>query len=196
MSDIDWLTGGLPAPEIIHLRSEPDFYGASYIVADVRRLPLAGDSFALVISTSTLDHFDDPDDLGRSLVELARVIEPGGRLIVTLDNRDNLFDPVLHWVGRLGLLPYPLGRSYTAAELRTALENAGLQVQEVTAVLHNPRLWATGAVRLANWIGWAPLIALVQRTLRAAQGLERTRLCFRTGSFVAACAVKPGPSGP
>jgi SAM-dependent methyltransferase len=167
---------------------------ASQLVADVRALPFADGTFQLIVSPSTLDHFDNDADLLCSLRELARVLAPGGRLVITLDNRDNIFDPVLRLAARLGLLPYFLGRSFTAAELRSALEAAGLEVRDVTAILHNPRLWATGAVTVANWLGWSPLIGLVRRTLAAAQRLEGTRLRFRTGSFVAACAVKPGQS--
>ncbi len=45
---------------------------AQYVVADVRQLPFASESFALIVSPSTLDHFADPQDLARSLRELAR----------------------------------------------------------------------------------------------------------------------------
>jgi SAM-dependent methyltransferase len=165
---------------------------AGYTVADVRRLPFADGAFALVISPSTLDHFVDPQDLRRSLRELARVLAPGGRLIITLDNRDNVFDPLLRLAGRTGLVPYFLGRSYRAAELRGELESAGLGVEAETAILHNPRLVAVGSIMLANRVGWLPLVRLVRRALVAAQAFERTRLRYRTGSFIAALARKPG----
>lgn len=161
-----------------------------YLVADTRRLPFAGDMFALVVSPSTLDHFSDPDDLGRSLRELARVMKPSGRLIITLDNRQNIFDPLLRLVNRMGLTPYYLGRSYRIGELRSELEAAGFVVQETSAILHNPRLMAVAAVSLARKLRWPPLATLVQRTLIAAQRLEHTRWCYYTGSFVAAKAVR------
>jgi SAM-dependent methyltransferase len=161
-----------------------------YVVADVCALPFANDSFALIVSPSTLDHFSNPRDLGRSLRELARVLEAGGRLIITLDNRQNIFDPLLRLVIRLGYVPYYVGRSYTVRELRNELEAAGFVVQETTALLHNPRLVAVGAVALAKMLRWPALMTLVQRTLLAAQRLETTRLCYYTGSFVAAKAVR------
>ena len=37
-----------------------------YVVADTRRLPFAGNTFALIVSPSMLDHFSDPRDLGCS----------------------------------------------------------------------------------------------------------------------------------
>ena len=161
-----------------------------YVVANVCALPFADDSFALVLSPSTLDHFSNPRDLGRSLCELARVLEAGGRLIIALDNRQNIFDPLLRFVIRLGYVPYYVGRSYTVRELRNELEAAGFVVEETTAILHNPRLVAVGAVALAKRLRWPALMTLVQRTLLAARRLETTRLCYYTGSFVAAKAVR------
>lgn len=163
---------------------------AHYVVADVRHLPFADNAFDLIVSPSTLDHFVQASDLDRSLCELARVMEPAGRLIITLDNRQNIFDPLLHLVTRLRKTPYFIGRSYTIGELSAALQAAGLKVQDTTAILHNPRLVATGMVTVANWLRWQPLIAWVRRVLRNAQRLEQTRWCFRTGSFIAALATR------
>jgi len=163
---------------------------AHYVVADVRHLPFANGSFALIVSPSTLDHFADIADLSHSLRELARVMAPAGRLIVTLDNRQNVFDPLLCLAVRLRKSPYFIGRSYTVSQLVNELEAAGLKVQDTTAILHNPRLVATGAVALANRLRWPPLIAWVQRMLISAQQLEHTRWRYFTGSFVAALAIQ------
>jgi SAM-dependent methyltransferase len=166
---------------------------ACYVAADVRRLPFAGDAFALIISPSTLDHFKEPSDLGRSLRELAHVMEPGGKLIITLDNRQNLFDPLLRILIRMGWVPYYIGRSYTVAELCAELKAAGLVVKRYTAILHNPRLMAVAGVIIAKKLRWGWLTGLVQRAIIFAQRFERTRWCYYTGSFVAAMAVRPGP---
>jgi SAM-dependent methyltransferase len=160
------------------------------IAADVRRLPFADDALALIVSPSTLDHFADPSDLGCSLCELGRTLASDGRLVVTLDNRQNIFDPLLRLVVRLGLVPYYVGRSYRVDELVAELEAAGLTVQDTTAILHNPRLVATAAVGLARRLNWSPFTRLVQRLLVAAQELEQTRWRYRSGSFVAALATK------
>lgn len=166
---------------------------AHYLAADVRYLPFKSEAFALVVSPSTLDHFTDPSDLGCSLRELARVLMPDGQLIITLDNRQNIFDPVLRLAIRLGVVPYYTGRSYSVGELRAELEAVGLRVRDTTAILHNPRLVATASVAMANRLGWPPLNSLVHRALIAAQRLERTRWRYRTGSFVAARAVRLPP---
>ena len=160
--------------------------------ADARWLPFADGAFSLVVSPSTLDHFDDPDDLGRSLRELARVLEPGGRLIVSLDNRQNITDPLLRLVHRLGLVPFYLGRSYRIGELRRELELAGFEVAAETAIVHTPRLFSMAAVTVAGKLGWRWLRRLVRKTLLAGQRLEGTRWKYYTGSFVAALGVKKG----
>jgi SAM-dependent methyltransferase len=182
-----------PALAAAARRRDPD-RRAHYLVADARQLPFATESFDLIVSPSTLDHFVDPADLGRSLRELRRILTTSGQLIVTLDNRQNIFDPLLRLIDRLGLIPYYMGRSYSIAELRAELQAADLEVIDTTAILHNPRLVATAGVALANRLGWKPLIRLVQRALIAAQRLEHSRWRYRTGSFIAARARRKRPA--
>ncbi len=55
-------------------------------VADVRCLPFADESFDLVLSFSTLDHFASASEIEKALRCLYRVLRPGGYLLVTLDN--------------------------------------------------------------------------------------------------------------
>jgi SAM-dependent methyltransferase len=165
---------------------------ALFVTADARHLPFAEGTVDFILSTSTLDHFPDPSDLGRSLRELARILKPNGRLIVTLDNRQNVFDPLLRMAFLLGLVPYFIGRSYRMRELIDELKASGLKATNVTAILHNPRLTAIGAVFIANRIGWNPLVHLVHQVLYAAQRFGKTRWKYRTGCFVAAKAVRRG----
>lgn len=163
-----------------------------YLAADVRRLPFANQAFQFIISTSTLDHFNDPADLGRSLRELHRVLVASGQLIVTVDNRQNVFDPLLRLAHRLGFVPYFIGRSYSIGELVAELKATGFEVTATTAILHNPRLGATALVAIANRLQWGPLTRWVQRRLIAAQRLTGSRWQYRTGSFVAARARRRG----
>jgi len=156
-----------------------------WAVGDVRLLPFVDGWFDTIVSTSTLDHFVDPADLGRSLRELHRVLAPGGRLVVTLDNRQNVFDPLLRLAFRLGAVPFFVGRSCSIAELRRELVSAGFEVGATTAILHNPR-----------WTGWRALAAAVERLLVAAQRLEHSAWRYRTGSFIAAAAIRPPEAPP
>src|SRR5687768_12199634 len=64
----------------LHARERDTNRTASYVASDSRSLPFRDATFALIVCPSTLDHFPDARDLGRSLRELARVLTPRGRL--------------------------------------------------------------------------------------------------------------------
>jgi SAM-dependent methyltransferase len=193
------LTGGkgsvlgmdLSAAVIQEARRSDSGGRGSYLVADIRRLPFAGHTFDLVISPSTLDHFSDTSGLQVSLRGLRRIIRPGGRLIITLDNRRNLLDPLLRFFVKLGMAPYYIGRSYTVSELRRELAAAGFNVEATTAILHNPRLMAAALASLTGRLDWPPLTRLAHRFLIHSQRLEGTPLKYSTGSFVAALGKVP-----
>ncbi len=69
------------------------------VVADMRELPFADDSFASVLSVHSLEHVPDPDDV---VAEAARVVEPGGVVVFVTPNRltfgrpDEIIDPYHH----------------------------------------------------------------------------------------------------
>ncbi|MGH2866689.1 MAG: class I SAM-dependent methyltransferase [Solirubrobacteraceae bacterium] len=74
--------------------------GRETVLADMRRLPLADESFQSVLSVQSLEHVPDPE---RALAEVVRVLEPGGRAIFVTPNRltfgrpDEIIDPY-HYV--------------------------------------------------------------------------------------------------
>lgn len=164
-------------------------HAARYLLSDARHLPFASESLSLIVSPSTLDHFADARDLNASLRELCRVLEPGGRLIITLDNRQNIFDPVLRLANRLGMIPFFLGRSYTVKQLRRELAAAGMTVIETTAIVHHPRMTAVASVALAKRLGSASFTRMFHSAFLSMQRLERTRLRYYSGCFVAALAT-------
>lgn len=166
---------------------------AAFLGADVRRLPFRDESFDLILSPSTLDHFPDPTDLGRSLRELCRVLKPEGRLVITLDNRQNIFYPLLRLADRLGRIPFYLGSFYTIGEMARELENAGFHVVGRTAIVHNPRLLAVGSVMMARALRWDGFHRAIQRLWQGAQRLERSCWRYRTGTFLACAAEKVRP---
>jgi len=195
LAEVAALAVGFDLSVAVARRARRRFAGARLlcVAADVRHLPFRPGSFDRILSPSTLDHFAEHGDLHVSLIELHRALRPDGRMVITLDNRQNVFDPLLRLAARLRLVPYFLGRSYSERELRTALAAAAYEVFDTTAIVHNPRLVAAGAVALARRIGWPLVTRGVRRMLLGMQRFDGTRWRFRTGCFVAALA---GPAGP
>jgi ubiquinone/menaquinone biosynthesis C-methylase UbiE len=93
--------------------------------ADAHALPFSAARFDLATSVLVLHYLEDP---GRALAELARVVRPGGRLVVC--DRICSADPVLR-AAQLGVerLRNPLiHRILSSEELEHLLEAAGFEI--------------------------------------------------------------------
>lgn len=159
---------------------------ASLVVCgDVRSLPFGTRAFDGVLSTSTLDHFDNDADLRRSLTELHRVLRPGGLLLLTMDNRRNVAIRARNAMPRLahlltGQLPYPVGKSVTDREGEALLSECGFSVIDVIHILHAPFIFGT---RPARWKWWE------QHALPLFDRLGYHQIGRYTGHYVAFKAV-------
>jgi SAM-dependent methyltransferase len=164
-------------------------------VADIRALPYADASFDAVVSNSTLDHLSRLEDIETALGEIARVLAPGGRLLITLDNlanpvirmRSALDTPLLH---DIGLVAFPVGQTYSRAGLVSAVERAGFDVEGSGLLMHAPRLPSVWVCDLAGRLGGTGrrLVPL----LRSAERLDRLPTRDRTGYYAVVYASRRG----
>jgi ubiquinone/menaquinone biosynthesis C-methylase UbiE len=98
-------------------------------VGDARHLEFPDDSFDLVFSNSTLDHFETEAEIEGSVSEFARILEVGGCLLITLDNPVNPVVGVRNFLpqratGAIGLVPYFMGRTLSMRGLVQLLERS------------------------------------------------------------------------
>ena len=166
------------------------------MVADVRRLPFADNTFDAVVSNSTLDHFAAASDIGRSLRDLHRILVPGGRLILTLDNGSHPLVALrnalpIGLLMRAGLVPYYVGQTLRPAPLAALLEQSGFRTVEMTAVLHCPRVLVVPLARLMSRRGSSsPAARWLLRLARLCEHADRLPTRFYTGHFVAVLAQR------
>ena len=132
---------------------------ARLVQAPIEALPFADASFDLAVATGVLEY---ADDLETALRELARVVRPGGRAIVSLPNwwsasailRGRALYPLARRAGRA--TPPAPRRPIRPQELDRLLQAAGLDPIAVRSTSFRPRvLRRLGLHRLAAQIVFA-----------------------------------------
>ena len=166
------------------------------VAADVRRLPFADASFDAVVSNSTLDHFGARDDIRTALAGLNRVLRPGGRLVLTMDNLRHpgvaLRNAIpVSWLKLSGLVPYPIGATLGPRGLARMVRDAGFDVVEMDALLHCPRALAVRRARTLERGGNRAAQRRFLARLGRWERLARLPLRFVTGHYVGILARKP-----
>jgi ubiquinone/menaquinone biosynthesis C-methylase UbiE len=97
----------------------------AFEVGDLLRLPLPDGSLAGAIAFYSLIHFSRDDDVTRACVEIARVLAPGGEVLVAYHRGDETVRP-----GALWGVPVDVGFRFLPDELVVdALGAAGLEVR-------------------------------------------------------------------
>jgi len=138
--------------------------------ADALRLPFADASFDRVMSVCAIEHFDDG---GAALDEMARVLAPGGELVMSADT----LTLAEHWPNlyRAHCERYHVKRTYTHGELTGLLAARGLTVTEHQYQFRTP--WAQrmylGLSAYGGKIGFnaaAPALPLIAAADRGARG--------------------------
>lgn len=112
--------------------------------ADIRELPFAAESFDFVYTMGTIEHIDE---YRQAVAECHRVLRPGGRAIVGVPDRWNVFlrPLMVEIMTRLGAYLYAPEKSFSERELRGVVEAAGFRVVERSGVLTIP-----GPVRMLD----------------------------------------------
>jgi SAM-dependent methyltransferase len=164
--------------------------------ADIRDLPFDGGAFDAIVSNSTLDHLPTMADISDGLAELMRVLRPGGRLLVTVDNRTNPLVALRNSLpagvrARTPLFPYPVGATCGARRLRRLLEETGFEVAELTTIVHCPRVLAVAGGQLVDRRCHDGGKRRYARWLVRFEALEALPTRWVTGHFAAALALKP-----
>lgn len=156
------------------------------LVSDIRSLPFRSNTFDLIYSMGTIEHFPD---FPVAVAEMFRVLKPGGRAIIGVPNKlDPFLRPVLVYaMNRLNRYAYGREKSFTPAGLRRLLEAAGFEVIGLSGILFMP-----GWLRMADL--WCHVrrsrLVLATRLLVAPFGWMYRRIpAIRRHGYLIACAA-------
>jgi SAM-dependent methyltransferase len=169
--------------------------GVRAVRGSVLRLPFRADAFEAVTSFDVIYH-DWVGDDGAAVTEMARVLRPGGALLVRV--------PALELLRGAHDAEVLTRRRYTLGELRALVEGCGLRVERATYCnsLLFPVLFARRTLdrllgRHGSDVGFLP--PLLERLFRRLMEIEafcvRHGLRFPIGASAVVLAIKPSTSG-
>jgi len=149
MRDEGATTFGIDVSSVITARARHnglgECAGALHLAqSDIRHLPFQDESFDFVYTMGTIEHIDEYE---LALREVHRVLKVGGRAVIGVPHKWNIFlRPLLVWVlDQFGKYPYSPEKTFGAAELRRVVARSGLDVVTRTGILTVP-----GIVRMAD----------------------------------------------
>jgi SAM-dependent methyltransferase len=117
----------------------------AFEVANAERLPFPPEQFDIVTAVTILCFVDDATPVFQ---EIARVLRPGGRLVIGELGKWSSWAAGRRIRAWLGSPLWRQGRFRTAQELRNLAGQAGLVVESVRGAIYYPR-WAAAA----RWLG-------------------------------------------
>lgn len=139
----------------------------TFIEGDARQLPFADDTFDVVVAITVLCFVVDTD---RAMSEMARVLRPGGHLVISELGRHSLWAAKRRLSGWLGSMTWRAAQFRTVHDLQHLATAARLDVVQVRGAVYYPpcdlcaRLLAPLDPRLAAVTTFgAAFIALVAR---------------------------------
>jgi SAM-dependent methyltransferase len=156
-------------------------------------LPFPSASFDLVFHQGLLEHFRDPRPLLR---ENARVLRPGGALLVDVPQRWHYYTPLKHVMIALDRWFAGWETEFSIGELRALLREVGLRPVHEYGDWCVPNLFyrvgRKALLRTGVRLPLQPYLPLVGDGLaRLRRGLSRTALPLYTGMNIGCLARKP-----
>jgi ubiquinone/menaquinone biosynthesis C-methylase UbiE len=141
------------ARAIVQRELHPDLAAKfEFRYGDACQLPFDDASFDIAVSMSTFDHLPSAGARQKAIDEMARVVRPGGHVIVTVANRWNLpYRAGIRKMTREKTLHYGYAYLFSPRELRDMLRKAGVEPGSFASSIAAPEVWLPGYPIYVRW---------------------------------------------
>ena len=163
-------TGFDPDPAMLaaaRMRAAGAHVQAAFVEGRIEQIPFADASFDIVVATTVLCFLADASGAVR---EMARVLRPGGRLVLGELGRCSFWAMIRRVRGWRGAETWKAARFRTAGELRTLAESAGLSVTVIRGAVYYPPIGTLARV-LAPFDPWLGRVTTFGAAFVALQAL-------------------------
>lgn len=126
-------------------KAEREEVDVEFRIAAAQHLPGPPERFDIVVAVTVLCFVEDAAPVFR---EMARVLRPGGRLVVGELGKWSIWAAVRRVRGWLGSPLWRKGKFWTAGELRALADQGGLETESVCGAIYYP-CWGLAARLLA-----------------------------------------------
>ncbi|NQU98775.1 methyltransferase domain-containing protein [Candidatus Woesearchaeota archaeon] len=185
-SFMDWLQKesdevfGIDVSETIVNKATNNYPKTKFFRSDIEKLPFKDNYFNVIISNSTLDHFPKYKMI-KALKEMKRVLKPKGKLILTLDNKENKKYYFFYQIRKLFSKPYYQERCYSVKEVQEIIGELNLKINNYTSIVHIPTPFNKIA-NILNSLKLKIIDKLIKKLIIVFKSREKS---IRTGWFLA-----------
>lgn len=112
-------------------------FSGGIAVSDLRRIAFADESFHLIYSMGTIEHFPE---YVQALKECYRVLRKGGYAFIGVPNKhDPFLRPLLVWaLNNMNMYAYGYEKSFSRRALERMLQDVGFRVLDTSGILFMP----------------------------------------------------------
>ena len=147
------VTGLDPDPQMLaaaHRRAQSESIELRLVRGRAETLPFEDETFDRVVAVTVLCFVPETD---RAISEIARILKPGGRLVIGELGRWSLWAAIRRVKGWFGAPTWKTVRFHTAKELRSLLGAHGLNVHKTVGAIYYPHI-GIAALLLARFDTW------------------------------------------
>lgn len=158
---------------------------AELVACDMRQIKFPDNTFDFLYTMGTIEHVSDYQ---RAMREIFRVLKPGGKCIVGVPNRFDLFfrPALVRFLEIFNCYPYSPERAFSMKELKELLLDNGFEIIGESGIMFMPAGLRT--IDLIFWLYARPLCFLTDVLLRPFELAERRLEDFKKRGYLIACA--------